>query len=345
MFYISRVVGANKYGVVDTEDGVENIMTTGELSRATCKLGIPIEGVTLYYQPGHKLPNIASIKIYQAPESISREQVKLKALKGVDVKKQGDVVVSISVNAPADKPVTIRLSDIGTEFGNYIFSGNKISQGTTIIVDDKIKVTKQTFKNWYGRMILDVRELTNMQVMDYICSDFATEYYIDSKDIRRYVLDNPKREGYDQAVWALNSVMVVHSTGRYSIKNIHDVCPNIDSVHPLISARYEKEFIRLAHRKLYFKGDCNSRFADHVKDMQSRNLLTSGTYRSICKHCADSLFYILANNTTIGELPIRRMSNYIKFFKPSANMQEEFVQMCWRMNLALYEFCMRRHLL
>lgn len=45
MPFISRYIGVNKYGVVDTDDGVEEVVTSADIGRTVNFLHIPIVGV------------------------------------------------------------------------------------------------------------------------------------------------------------------------------------------------------------------------------------------------------------------------------------------------------------
>ena len=90
MLYISRCVGREKWGVVDTDDYVETIVDRKQLYEACLVDGLDIKGVVLgsgrvagRYGPAVRGTYIRSIEVYQNPEFLTRSQAKAALLYGV----------------------------------------------------------------------------------------------------------------------------------------------------------------------------------------------------------------------------------------------------------------------
>ena len=145
MLYISRYIGHDRFGVVDTDDDVETEARISDLYKAVKIFGLDIKGVGLL--KGHVTES--TIKVYQPVETVTRLQVKTKSLQRVDVKTYGDMITSI-LWRPEDitEPVTIRLSDFGTSCADMLFSGNMKSgkHKVTVVLDDAVTAQTDTFR-------------------------------------------------------------------------------------------------------------------------------------------------------------------------------------------------------
>lgn len=188
MLYISRYFGVGRYGVVDTDDGVEQVVTKKELVNSL-NLGCEIRGAS----------DENTIRVYQPTETRSQLQVKTYALLRVDIKTYKDCIVDISFDPnQITNPVTLRLSDYGKKCGDYLLAYTKqaAKHKVTLILDDKIGFGKKSF--WippsnnleaFG-LNIDIREL---------CDDTALIFYssVYLKYISRWyygIIDDDKRK-------------------------------------------------------------------------------------------------------------------------------------------------------
>lgn len=141
---MNRYVGFRYFGVVDTDDGVENIVELSNLQYACETCGLHIEGVDT-----SRMVLEDRIKIYQPDETVSQMQLKMRMLKHIDIKVYKSMITSIQIDAKAVKrEVELRLSDFGTSCGDLIFTGNKHAGGLKLrlILDDKCDFNDYTFR-------------------------------------------------------------------------------------------------------------------------------------------------------------------------------------------------------
>lgn len=177
MLYISRVVGIQFIGVVDTDDGVEEIVPIFKV-REIVSGGIPIKGVEAKSPRG---AIFAPILPYQVPETYSPLQSKLKFATGIDVLVYNDMVTSIRFDAKKLKaPVAIRLSSFAPKCADCILFGNSCAfrHVITLVLDDKVQVGVRTFRREEGidgtngvqglGVKFDLREITKPDVIDDI---------------------------------------------------------------------------------------------------------------------------------------------------------------------------------
>lgn len=133
VLFVSRRIGVRDYGVFDTDDGIEQRATTSDLVDAVLFCNLEIGGVSHTEFP---------IRPYQPIETKTQLQLKTKLLSFVDITTWDGMLTNITWDShKIRRPVSIRVSDFGTQIAEFVFSGNDVS-GThklTLIFDDKIK--------------------------------------------------------------------------------------------------------------------------------------------------------------------------------------------------------------
>lgn len=169
MLYVSRYVSRDTYGIVDTDDGQEEIVSEEELEGICCDLCLPVLGVTVY--SGAACRYVESILPYQPSWTLTQLQIKTKVLRGVEVCTYQDMVTNVRWNnADIVAPVRIRLSDFGDLCGACILSGNTHARlhKITLVLDDNITFGSKVFKlrkddTYMGRdgigVMVDLRDM------------------------------------------------------------------------------------------------------------------------------------------------------------------------------------------
>lgn len=173
MLYISRFVGYDHYGVVDTDDGIETIVSLSELRDIVCVQRIGICGVI---SDGSALRE-NMVFIYQPQHTRSKLQIKTRVLKGIDIKVFGTMITSITLDEVSnDNIVDIRLSDFGDACADFVLTRNTPNAGyrLNLILDDKVRYSPFAFcRRYYTSfanrggigVVFDMRE----------CSDLVAE--------------------------------------------------------------------------------------------------------------------------------------------------------------------------
>lgn len=144
MRYASRVIDRDRFGVVDSETGVETIMTH-EDAIVTLPYGAgEIDGVFHNGMGG----DYCSIVPYQPKETLSRKQLKTKVLKQVEVRVYDGKITCVNWNPSALKhDVEIRLSEFGKSCTAFIVHPEfaDVAHEVTIVLDNKCKFGRLTF--------------------------------------------------------------------------------------------------------------------------------------------------------------------------------------------------------
>ena len=211
MLYISRYIGSNDYGVVDTDDGVEQRATHQELIRACEKLGLQIAGIQTYtheFSWGTRTV-VERLMTYQVPEMQTPLQVKTSVMRHVDVVVHKGMITNILWHADEiTEPPVIRLSDYGDCCGDRILWGNANREvhKITLILDDKIKFRPKTFRltakeeRWsVGKdgvgVMFDIRELTDNDLARFVYQACLIDEVVDSICFES-IIDSKEREAY-----------------------------------------------------------------------------------------------------------------------------------------------------
>lgn len=192
--YASRSIDRDRFGVVDTETGVEEIMTH-EDALVTLPYGEEvIKGVVHYGMGG----NYCGVVPYQPNETLSRKQLKTKIMKQVEVRLYNGQITCVSWNPGELKhDVEIRLSDFGKSCAAFIMHAKlaDINHIVTFVLDNKCKYGRFTFcepsRGRYPHSCLnmtlkvDIRECSTFRAlilhkrMSYVCNEVLIERLID----------------------------------------------------------------------------------------------------------------------------------------------------------------------
>lgn len=148
MLYISRCTAPGAYGVVDTDDGSEDVYN-GEDIYAVCReLRLDIKGVV---SRGLIFP-------WQDSKTVSGYQAKL-LLAGIKTTVWNDIITSIRYeNVQNGEIVPIRLSELGSSFGCSILFGNARSyrvQARLIFDDGFMPINVDTFGPLTGSVYME----------------------------------------------------------------------------------------------------------------------------------------------------------------------------------------------
>lgn len=204
------------FGVVDTEDDVEEVVAWRDIEKASSVCGLDIAGVDVV------LPSrsVRVITPWQDPTTASVMQVKSSVLWHTEVTVWGSHVTAVTWHSDRIvSPVTLRLSDFGDycedcilydNFGSGSVSptGEIGAHKITFVLDDKVRVTPDTFRvggtsmSVLGKgglgVVLDLREVTDDSVADVVYGSLY-RYYGNPLDS---VIDTPERYNRVQEDWS-----------------------------------------------------------------------------------------------------------------------------------------------
>lgn len=146
MLYVSRDFHNDSYGVYDTDDGTEELITFTDLAKVTIDDGIDVKGITTQDMSslGIKSIFLDTVIPYQDPQFYTKAQAKLKTLRGIDIHTWKDEITYIGINGHVfPEKLSVRLSDYGkTMHGemDVMWYGTKQGKSITLVLDDKLYV-------------------------------------------------------------------------------------------------------------------------------------------------------------------------------------------------------------
>lgn len=203
MLFISRIVRVNgqKYGVVDTDDGVEELVSLVSIKDAI-RNGVDIAGV---YR-GEVDCSIDYIEVWKGLRN-SVKQTKLYTVYGIDIRTWDGIICHI--NWDRDKlrhPVSVRLSDYGVRCGDGIFvaymADYYTSNPITFVFDDKISISPYTLDDFsmsyakdcpVGSLVLDISEVMNKSFVETFYQSLGNFLRLSRNESYVVVKDRPIR--------------------------------------------------------------------------------------------------------------------------------------------------------
>ena len=334
MLFISRYIGQQKFGVVDTDDGVETVCTYSDIVEYVIDMGISIAGVETTYveQRGKQRLAVRSVNPYQNPSSLTRDQVKMKMLNGVDVKTHGSQIVAIDIVGNAlPNPVTIRLSDYGDTCGEYIFVRTAFVQGKLVIVlDDKVKLNSKSLKNFIDRgVVIDMREVKARKTIEYVSHELSVNSRWMEITAFDMVIDDSARIDFYKAC----TILQRETNYRPQIQHISDIVSHPAVINRQIAKKFKAEFMAIARaqyasvRQLRW-ANFTKQYVQFVNSSQGRELMARGRYEELRASRFVEMFGCFREVSTCNKNVLRRFENYVKYFDAVPEVQEAFVRFC-----------------
>lgn len=207
MLFISRAIGFNDWGVIDTDDWSEQRVSQKELVDYINIPGIVIEGVDVHYNIELGIFSTDNVVPYQPAETVTMLQSKTNLLRHVDITVCKSSITRIHIrHKEFTGAVSLRLSDFGTECADLVLKGNMPSahrHTVTLILDDKIHLNDLSFfllpyqdklvsvgTKGVG-VVFDVREVTREETVRNVYRALLNG---DSREFRDSILDDGARK-------------------------------------------------------------------------------------------------------------------------------------------------------
>lgn len=199
MLFISRFIGYNKVGVVDTDDNIEEVWPVDDLIRFCRPVLDKISGVNRVKSAYQTRGWMYECVPFQPVSTMSLLQVKTGTLSNIDVLTYGDMITHIDIRSP--ECVSIRLSDFGSCCGDRLFYGCTEYQehSLTVVLDDAITLSNLSLKilgfGWSHLnvgiksvgVVFDMREVTREDTRRLV---YASLYSDDKSYVVSSIIDN-----------------------------------------------------------------------------------------------------------------------------------------------------------
>lgn len=342
MLYISRFIGTHRYGVVDTEDGVETSVSQYELEEYVMGLGIKIAGVGLGERTRHgrRERYIERVRVYQNTDHITREQAKLGLLRGVELKLNDSQIVSLSWDAgKIECNQKLRLSDFGTSCSDSILRDAPLlstSHQLILVLDDNIKLSKSTFAGAYTHAAaIDVREVTQFSAVSMVYECYLKKPNIIGS-LESFILDNKPRQDYFRGVIVLN----VGLGAAYKLASLVNDCREVTDK---IARKYKRQFDAVSRAKyLAIQNDrwaaSAKRYYSWVCAPQYRYFLDDAEMILENRLYFVKIFEAMSELSTVDKNVLVRFENFMLNFEPVPEINEMFARFVERASKFIIEY-------
>lgn len=174
MLYISRFIEDDHYGVVDTADYHETIISWEDLERDITQFHIPINGV---YQTNDGVIDL--VVPYQDKKFVTRAQVKARMLLGLDIRLYKDEITGIYIgHSGFEDGRRIRLSDFGRKMSgvaDVAWIIHSSGHSVTFVLDDKFEVYGSTLGAMSVHCNWDISDVTDDKFVQRIVTYFRVK--------------------------------------------------------------------------------------------------------------------------------------------------------------------------
>lgn len=317
MFYVSKVVGRRKYAIMDTEDGIEQVLDVNEIIEAL-ETGIDIEGIN------YKRFGTGRVSInYIIPISETKNVKALKALmlQGVSMEISGDTLVSIYLDS-ATVDSNLVLSKYCSNVADYVVRykwGEHIqhtNHKVTIILDDKVTFSAKSFKDADScrNAIFDIRQMTNETLINNLYkSCFSTDY----RDPHLHnIIDNNQSR--------LNFYILERFFNKSYYFTPHDITKNYtdafadEKARQMLTKYYKREFINLSKNPYTWQHGSTGK-QGFIQNVMSRGVSFSskdiGNAEILLRHSNYYyLLFYLGRATTSNSNKLERFFKYMMLY-------------------------------
>lgn len=352
MLYISRVLPDEHYGVVDTDDGVEEIVTRDRLVSAVMFDKVEILGVEYFPKNwGDGYGTIGRITPYQIDGKQSGSQAKVKTLFGMDVRVYDGEITYIGINTKhMPERAKIKLSQLGqrVDWNVEIHFDDLSYKELTFVLDDNIKpIGPGPKRNWPPhRVTWDLRAVSDNAAVVPVYRYLITSRYSNPMFWEKQIIDKPDRKAY----W---SQMALLTTPSWNVtQDLIDYLDNYPAdlkslAPPSDIVNSFRDVVNLVKGYVigiyYFYRYCCAR----VKDRPKNGPFTIDEFDWLRENMAKTIAAIevdcgpndkLAHRLKAGKYAFER---YLKYFNPTDEVKALFVELCNRVMQYAIDSCKR----
>lgn len=330
MLYISRSIGRNRYGVMDTDDGVEQVVTRSELSKYVLDDGLNIVGCELV-DYGNGMWYVLATPY--SPE-VDASRSKMNVLKGIDYNVTDGVLISMNLKK-CRVDTTIRLSEICSTIDDFAFISHRNNQGSnkvTLVLDDNVKAkSEHSFEGLAGgnNVILDLREVTYKPTVRRAYAGFIG-IHAPYREFEIPILDNEPRRSQFMAVRLIN--IMPYTTVKPG-GNVLEQEQHVLSLYKEKMLSLSNEQLRIEFRRANRDGGITARDIWDNK-MASLSNLFEWTEEAITENCVKNTEFILSvgdallDCTLYNITNLSRLINYMKYWRRDKELCELWRSIC-----------------
>lgn len=347
MLFLSRMLSATTYEVVDTDDYVGEKVDFDTLRHLVLDLGLHIEGVTVETDMfGDR--DIEFGAFYQDPKFSTGTMARMKAMYGVDIRVYNDEVTWIGLDGNITPPGTrIVISKFAHKFSfntpiQWSVLTSRPERGYIIIVfDDSVEVVGSFVPfAQVSTVLLDISNYSDEFVAQNVYNGLLAHRL---RDFARYIIDKPER----MERWSFVAMMYEPLSSDNPLVKALQRRPDYSKISEKIGERFFDTFQRITDKAPHSMFFGRLTEPDEV-DAYIKSTFKNGVVPYIdCKDYAilqkefTGVFSALILQSVMNSAEVRCFANYISYFKVPEHIQKLYIRLC--NNVAKY-YAERYHL-
>lgn len=310
MLYISRYITDYSYGVVDSDDGVETIVTREELAAVCITFRLKVKGVEVKH--GNMGWYVDAVEPYQDRNTYNKRQIKALTLLGVDLKIYDQEIVAISADSSVAKSdVVLRPSEFAKKLSCFVKLNKSASCSLTIVLDDRIEVVGETFRVGLNGVRFDLREVSNEMTAKSVYKDVVVEYPVPIDMWEHYIIDNDSRSGFWKAIAAIDESDEAVIKDIICNVDMHELCVQIEELYLEDWLRLVSDDKPVAFYSSMSPVSCLNLFTDFMETPW--DFTQEVTDYAVVRKRMPDLSNMLKITSTTNTVAVRRLNTYTQF--------------------------------
>lgn len=345
MLYISRLINNGIYGVVDTDDDVEERVSFNEIIKMIFDYHLDIVGVKT--DPVHS--TIESINVYQDEKYCTKAQAKLATVSGVYIKTYKNEITSLVVDGnPPQRVVRVRLSDYGSSMAGCVSIGwiHRVEEKLVVFaLDNNIEIVRAPLRAFgYAGIRWDISSVRDCDYVDELYQAMIDTDNLGYLKWNKYIIDKPERMQFWRCIHIVNGSSDVINNHKSVLDEIRD----FNAVSAKVGKLYEKDFNEVVSKPLnaynflpVYIHDIISLVRKYVNE--DGKFVLSGDFVALRNEFI-SVFKWLRVATQLPYPKVRRFENYISWFNPPENIKQMYISLCDNFVNAVKAYCKDKHI-
>lgn len=340
MLYLSRVVGENKFAIVDTDDKTEEIVTRKKLHRIVEDLGIDIEGVETYVTDDGQR-RVFRLCPCQLDKYFSRKQLKTRMLRGVDITVYRDEITHIKIDTAnircGDR---IDLSEFGSKLAHTVWFDQSYydkKKFVVLVLKNGMNLSGITDSVGGSSCIRwDISQVTDDNEAALIYEELVDKQCHLHDGVLEHVIDNERRDKFWHAI-----ILFLRRCDEPEqfIEFIKDI-PDTTGIAKWLVERCRTDFWHVARYPIEFNNMNLNKFNRLINDTLGPNVdefIKCKDYETLRTKYI-SVFDIVECTVSYNIGAIQRFKLFVQCFNSSITIQKLYIQLCQHVAKAMVAY-------
>lgn len=348
MLYLSRILNPEnpkyrKYGIVDSDDGIETLITRDELKEIVLVNNLEIRGVSVITT----IDGVKDIRVrlpQQEPSTLVGSQVRMKVLTGVNITVFNGEITAIQIdNKFLQDRQRIRLSKFGNKMSIRVktyfkgFPPYSDTKAVVFVLDDKIEIVGRLI-DFYSvkHVVYDISKVTNPDVVRMFYTTLKNSMMRINYGFESFVIDRKDRMAYQKFSIAVNdtdgipkSVLSTVESMGLNYKDVELTDSNLKAIKKVVSRANSLDWFTKGNTRLIHDSVCKHLTTRGFKPLELEDFeYARETLLELISCYSNNASYYKYESMGLHEGIWHVFYNYLRFCNPTIEVQSLFIALC-----------------